>query len=65
LASQTVGSQTTSYHNGGEGNLIAATLPNGTKINYIIDPENDRVGKQVNGAATTEFLYDDNCVKRN
>ena len=58
LASQTLSSQTTSYRYDVLGNLIAATLPNGTKITYIIDPENHRVGKEVNGVLQTGFLYD-------
>jgi hypothetical protein len=41
-----------------QGNLIAATLPSGAKITYIIDAENHRVGKAVNGVLTTAFLYD-------
>jgi RHS repeat-associated protein len=58
LASQTVGSQSTSYQYDVLGNLIAVTLPNGTKITYIIDPENHRVEKEVNGILQTGFLYD-------
>ncbi len=58
LASQTVGSQTTSYQYDVLGNLIAATLPNGTKITYIIDARNYRVGKEVNAVLETGFLYD-------
>jgi RHS repeat-associated protein len=62
LASQTVGSQTTSYQYDVFWNLIAANLPSGTKISYIIDPENNRVGKEVNGAPTTGFLYDGDSI---
>jgi len=62
LASQAVGSQTTSYQYDVLGNLIAATLPNATKITYIIDPENHRVGKEVNGVLQTGFLYDGNRI---
>jgi RHS repeat-associated protein len=58
LASQTVGSQTTTYTYDVLGNLIAATLPNGTQITYIVDAENHRVGKEVNGVLETGFLYD-------
>jgi len=57
LASQTVGSQTTTYTYDVMGNLIAATLPNGNKITYVIDAENHRVGKKVNGTLQTGFLY--------
>jgi len=58
LASQTVGSQKTSYQYDVLGNLIAATLPNGTQITYIIDAENRRAGKETNGVLQTGFLYD-------
>jgi RHS repeat-associated protein len=54
----TVGSQTTTYSYDVLGNLITVTLPNGTKINYIVDAENRRVGKEVNGVLGTAFLYD-------
>jgi RHS repeat-associated protein len=58
LASMTVGSQTTIYQYDVLGNLIAATLPNGTKITYVIDARSRRVGKEVNGVLTAGFLYD-------
>jgi RHS repeat-associated protein len=41
------------------GNLIAATLPTGTQIEYIIDGQNRRIGKKVNGVLTQGFLYGD------
>jgi RHS repeat-associated protein len=58
LASQAVGSQTTTYRYDVLGNLIAATLPNGSAITYIIDAANHRVGTLVNGVLQTGFLYD-------
>ncbi|MBV8629922.1 MAG: hypothetical protein JOZ83_03295, partial [Silvibacterium sp.] len=58
LESQTSGAQKTTYTYDALGNLTAATLPNGTKITYLIDPENDRIGKEVNGALQSGFLYD-------
>ena len=58
LASQAVGTQTTSYSYDVFGNLLTATLPNGTIIGYVIDAENRRVGRQVNGVLQTGFLYD-------
>ena len=39
------------------GNLLAATLPNGTQIEYVHDGQNRRIGKQVNGALVQGFLY--------
>jgi len=62
LASQTVNSQSTLYQYDVLGNLISATLPNGTKITYIVDPENRRVGKQVNGVLITGYLYSRNRI---
>ncbi|HXJ34610.1 MAG TPA: RHS repeat-associated core domain-containing protein, partial [Candidatus Eisenbacteria bacterium] len=41
------------------GNLRSATLPNGTVLEYVIDPANRRVGKTVNGTLTQGFLYED------
>jgi len=58
LASQAVGSQTTTFSYDVLGNLVATTLPNATAINYLIDPENNRIGKQVNGSLQSGFLYD-------
>jgi RHS repeat-associated protein len=58
LASQKVGTQTTTYTYDVLGNLIAATLPNGTKITYLIDASNRRVGKELNGVLQEGFLYD-------
>jgi len=41
------------------GNLRQVTLPDTTTIDYLIDGRNRRVGKQVNGALTQGFLYQD------
>ena len=41
------------------GNLRAVTLPDGTKIEYLIDGQNRRIGKKVNGVLTQGFLYQD------
>jgi RHS repeat-associated protein len=58
LASQKTGSQKTTYKYDVLGNLISAMLPSGTKLAYIIDARNRRVGKEVNGVLQTGFLYD-------
>jgi RHS repeat-associated protein len=58
LTSATANSQKTGYTYDVLGNLTAVVLPDGTKITYIIDPENHRVGKEVNGVLKTAFLYD-------
>ena len=56
--SRNLGTQNTTYTYDVLGNLIAATPSNGTKITYLIDAENNRVGKEVNGVLQTGFLYD-------
>ena len=58
LASQKSGMQTTTYTYDVLGNLTSVTLPNTTKLTYLVDPENHRVAKQVNGAQQTGYLYD-------
>jgi RHS repeat-associated protein len=40
------------------GNLVSVVLPDGKQIEYIIDAQNRRVGKKVNGILTQGFLYD-------
>jgi RHS repeat-associated protein len=58
IATQTSGAQVTSYQYDGTGNLLSATMPNGTKVAYILDGKNRRMGREVNGALTQGFLYD-------
>jgi len=41
------------------GNLIEVNLPDSTKIEYVIDGLNRRVGKKVNGIKTKGWLYQD------
>ena len=52
-------SQTTRYKYDVLGNLIQATLPDGTQIDYLIDALNRRIGKRVNGTLKHGFLYGD------
>jgi RHS repeat-associated protein len=58
LSSKSVGAQITTYQYDAFGNLLAVSLPNGTAIRYIVDAENRRVGKMVNGTLAAGFLYD-------
>ena len=58
LLTKTNGGQTTNYQYDVLGNLMAVTLPNGTQVAYLVDGQNRRVGKQVNGVLTQSFLYD-------
>ncbi|WP_051937848.1 RHS repeat domain-containing protein [Ghiorsea bivora] len=51
--------QVTTYQYDVLGNLMSASLPNGTTIDYIIDGRNRRIGKKVNGTLVQGFLYKD------
>ena len=62
LTSRTAAAQTTRYSYDVLGNLIGATLPSGRAIAYVVDAENHRVGKKVNGVLQAGFLYDDDAV---
>jgi RHS repeat-associated protein len=59
LQSRTVKGQTTQYTYDVLGNLLRVDLPEGTQIDYIIDGENRRLGKKVNGTLAQGFLYQD------
>ena len=59
LASKVSTTGTTSYTYDVLGNLMSATLPNATTVDYIIDGRNRRIGKKVNGVLTQGFLYKD------
>jgi RHS repeat-associated protein len=58
LRTKTENGQTTTYAYDALGNLVAATLADGTQIEYIIDGLNRRVGKKVNGELAQGFLYE-------
>jgi RHS repeat-associated protein len=57
VQSKTDGAQTTQYNYDVLGNLKSVTLPGGALINYVIDGQNRRVGKKVNGTLSQGFLY--------
>lgn len=59
LTTKTDGSGTRGYTYDALGNLLNVTLPLGGPIAYVVDGENRRVGKQVNGVLTQGFLYKD------
>jgi RHS repeat-associated protein len=59
LATRTTGGQTTTYTYDALGNLLSVALPDGTTIAYLVDGENRRVGKRVNGVLTKQWLYKD------
>jgi RHS repeat-associated protein len=58
LTTKTVGTKTTSYQYDVFGNLTGVTLADGTAISYLVDAENNRVAKKVNGVVVEGFLYD-------
>ena len=57
MKTKTVGGQTTTYDYDALGNLRGVSLPDGQQIEYLIDGQNRRVGKKVNGALVQGFLY--------
>jgi RHS repeat-associated protein len=50
---------TTDYEYDAFSNLRSITLPDGTEIEYVIDAQNRRIGKKVNGTLVQGFLYGD------
>ncbi|MCG8417288.1 MAG: hypothetical protein MJE77_05005, partial [Proteobacteria bacterium] len=50
---------TTTYSYDPFGNLSHVERPNGTTIDYILDGQQRRIGKKVNGTLQTGFLYQD------
>jgi RHS repeat-associated protein len=59
LATRTTGGQTTTYTYDALGNLLSVALPGGTTIAYLVDGQNRRVGKRVNGTLVKQWLYKD------
>jgi RHS repeat-associated protein len=57
LKTKTDANGITTYNYDALGNLTAATLPDATQITYVIDGQNRRVGKRVNGTMVQGFLY--------
>jgi RHS repeat-associated protein len=49
--------QTASFTYDVLGNLTSASLPGSTTINYVVDGQNRRIGKKVNGTLVQGFLY--------
>jgi RHS repeat-associated protein len=57
LRTKTDGAATTTYTYDALGNLTQVALPDGTSIEYVIDPQNRRIGKRVNSALVQRFLW--------
>lgn len=58
LSSKTDSTGTTTYAYDVLGNLLRVDLPDGRVIEYVVDGQNRRVGKKVNGTLVQGFLYD-------
>lgn len=59
LRTKSANDQTTAYEYDALGNLLEATLPDGTLVEYVMDGQNRRIGKRVNGLLVQGFLYED------
>ena len=59
LRTKTEAGVSTGYSYDVLGNLTNATLPGDISIEYVIDGQNRRIGKRVNGVLTQGFLYKD------
>ena len=57
LQSKVQGGQTTTYAYDALGNLRQVVLPDGRNIEYLIDGQNRRIGKRINGNLVQGFLY--------
>ncbi len=57
--SRVTGGQTTNYQYDGIGNLTGVILPDGTEIEYVLDGQDRRVDRLVNGTLVQGFLYED------
>jgi RHS repeat-associated protein len=61
LLTKTIGTEKTTYDYDVFGNLLAVDLPGGNQfeIKYLIDGQNRRIGKMVDGNFVQGFLYQD------
>ncbi len=59
LATKTDATGTTAYSYDALGNLRKVVLPGGPTIEYVIDGQNRRIGRKVNGVLTQAWLYAD------
>ncbi len=57
LLTKTDAGGTTTYTYDALGNLVHVALPGATTIDYVIDPQNRRIGKKVNGVLVQGFLW--------
>jgi RHS repeat-associated protein len=57
LVRKASGPDTTTYSYDVFGNLLTARVPDGRLIEYLVDPQNRRIGKKVNGVLVKGILY--------
>jgi RHS repeat-associated protein len=57
LSKKIDGADTTRYAYDYFGNLISVSMPNGDQIDYIIDGQNRRIGKKLNGVIVKKWIY--------
>jgi RHS repeat-associated protein len=58
LASTSGASGSTSFQHDAQGRLRSVLLPDGRRLDYLVDGLGRRVGKRVNGALVEAFLHD-------
>ena len=58
LEYRAVGSDTTRYKYDALGNLLEVVLPGGSRVEYVVDAENRRVGRKVDGRMVQGFLWE-------
>jgi YD repeat-containing protein len=51
------GTDTTRYTYDAFGNLMQAVMPDGDVIQYVIDGQNRRIARKLNGRITNKWLY--------
>jgi RHS repeat-associated protein len=59
LLQKTDGGQITTYDYDGASNLTGLSLPNGKRVDYLLDGRGRRVGRQIDGTLVQGFLYQD------
>ena len=57
LSEKIEGTDTAKYVYDYFGNLLTVILPNKDRIDYIIDGQNRRIGKKVNGVIIKKWIY--------
>ena len=59
LLTKSDGGQTTNYSYDQRGNLLGVALPGGTSVTYVVDANDRRIGKKVNGTLVKGLVYRD------